>query len=863
MSEEKMRMRIKKTAFWYGLLSLVCVIIAAGTLFTMFFDCMVTNTIGEIYWINPFWQDAQDFEQSEVYGQMLHRDVAELSRFLTVRSQLETNGSFDEEKTVDIIPYVYRQKGKVPEKYKDIQLAYKLGDLIEWSQEGFVYVTEEEGDRSYTYESQTGEAALPVGDMPEPEATEWAIEEVTVEATKRADKEVIEETVGEIPQTILQETFRQTDGSSLYDEKLPDGVTYAELENFIQTAATDLYENYDSYQRISKKFSEDSNLKYFMLDENGKLLFSNFTIREDEIGAMQKAFKGSNSYIVYDYAKNQIQCHNIGTYSEIATKSLFHAYSYQFPEGGKLYLTVQDKDAEYFESYHTAGSYAVARSGYDQLAGFGLQNVIAAGVFLILAALFLVVYIVRIPRKEPEGLSGFDRWYTEIAAGIAVFIEVALFLGTTLLADLMIYEPGLPTVGYLRKRECMALLMISAAVLYALFLVFLGSLVRRIKAHTLIRGSLTYTAFAWIKRKIKKIGIFFRNAFLTLLNEKDFGIRVVLPLTCYVLLNIIFVLVLHIFGAFLVIFMHVILLRFLYKENQAGKSIIEGITRICDGDLTYQIDTKKLVGDNKILAENVNQIGNAIEKAVRTSMKDERLKADLITNVSHDIKTPLTSIINYVDLLKRENIQGERAQEYLRILDEKSQRLKQLTLDLVEASKISSGNIVIEKTRLNVEELLQQAIGEYQEKLEERQLTVITSVGAQNVQASPLIISADPRHMWRILDNLLGNICKYALAGTRVYVDALQNEKQQVELVIKNISAGPLSVSSEELQQRFVRGDASRSSEGSGLGLSIARNLTLAQGGSFDIVLDGDLFKVLLGFPRLDGSSGDKMTDDQ
>ena len=824
---------------------------------------MVTNTIGEIYWINPFWQDAQDFEQSEVYGQMLHRDVAELSRFLTVRSQLETNGSFDEEKTVDIIPYVYRQKGKVPEKYKDIQLAYKLGDLIEWSQEGFVYVTEEEGDRSYTYESQTGEAALPVGDMPEPEATELAIEEVTVEATKRADKEVIEETVGEIPQTILQETFRQTDGSSLYDEKLPDGVTYAELENFIQTAATDLYENYDSYQRISKKFSEDSNLKYFMLDENGKLLFSNFTIREDEIGALQKAFKGSNSYIVYDYAKNQIQCHNIGTYSEIATKSLFHAYSYQFPEGGKLYLTVQDKDAEYFESYHTAGSYAVARSGYDQLAGFGLQNVIAAGVFLILAALFLVVYIVRIPRKEPEGLSGFDRWYTEIAAGIAVFIEVALFLGTTLLADLMIYEPGLPTVGYLRKRECMALLMISAAVLYALFLVFLGSLVRRIKAHTLIKGSLAYTAFAWIKGKIKKICLFFRNAFLTLLNEKDFGIRVVLPLTGFVLLNIILVLALHIFGALLVIGLNAILLHFLYKENLARKSIIEGITRICDGDLTYQIDTKKLVGDNKILAQNVNQIGNAIEKAVRTSMKDERLKADLITNVSHDIKTPLTSIINYVDLLKRENIQGERAQEYLRILDEKSQRLKQLTLDLVEASKISSGNIVIEKTRLNVEELLQQAIGEYQEKLEERQLTVITSVGAQNVQVSPLIISADPRHMWRILDNLLGNICKYALAGTRVYVDALQNEKQQVELVIKNISAGPLSVSSEELQQRFVRGDASRSSEGSGLGLSIARNLTLAQGGSFDIVLDGDLFKVLLGFPRLDGSSGDKMTDDQ
>lgn len=859
--ERKKRDR-KRGPLWHGIFSLVCALITVGTLLTMFFDCMVTNTVGEVFWINPLWQDAEAFEQSNVYGQMLHRDAAELARFLTVYSQLESGGGFDENKQVDILQYVYRKSEKIPEKYSDIHLVYKLGDLIEWAQDGFAYVTEEEGDYaapSYD-DAYTEDDATEYGDV-ENVATEADTGELTEEYGE--GENVPQQTVTRQPETVLQETFRPADGGSLYDMKLPQGVTYPELAGYIQSAAVDLYENYSSYQRMADKFTRQRNLKYMLLDEKGNVQASNLATQKKDVADLQKAFTQSDSYIVYDYAQNQIRCQGIGDYSEIATKSLFREYSYQFPEGGKLYLTVQKEDSQVFGSYNTADSYAVAREVYRQLAGYGVQNVIGACVFLILAVLFLIVCIVRIPRRQPQELKGFDRWFTEIAAGIAVFVEMVLFRGTMLLADVMIYEPGLPTVGYLRKRECMALLMISAAALYALFLVFLGSLVRRIKAHTLIRGSLTYTVFAWIKRKIKKIGIFFRNAFLTLLNEKDFGIRVVLPLTCYVLLSIIFVLVLHIFGAFLVIFMHVILLRFLYKENQAGKSIIEGITRICDGDLTYQIDTKKLVGDNKILAENVNQIGNAIEKAVRTSMKDERLKADLITNVSHDIKTPLTSIINYVDLLKRENIQGERAQEYLRILDEKSQRLKQLTLDLVEASKISSGNIVIEKTRLNVEELLQQAIGEYQEKLEERQLTVITSVGAQNVQASPLIISADPRHMWRILDNLLGNICKYALAGTRVYVDALQNEKQQVELVIKNISAGPLSVSSEELQQRFVRGDASRSSEGSGLGLSIARNLTLAQGGSFDIVLDGDLFKVLLGFPQLDGSTGDKMTDDQ
>ena len=242
----------------------------------------------------------------------------------------------------------------------------------------------------------------------------------------------------------------------------------------------------------------------------------------------------------------------------------------------------------------------------------------------------------------------------------------------------------------------------------------------------------------------------------------------------------------------------------------------------------------------------MNSIGEGIDEAVNTSMKDEKLKADLITNVSHDIKTPLTSIINYVDLIKREDIDNERIREYVEVLDQKSQKLKQLTEDLVEASKISSGNISIQLSKINFVELVNQTIGEFYEKLEAGSLQVIFKPQDQNMS-----IMADSRHLWRVIENLLNNVCKYALSGTRVYLDMhyeMVENVQKVIFSIKNISAKELNIDASELAERFIRGDESRTTEGSGLGLSIAKNLTIAQGGTFDIRLDGDLFKVIISF---------------
>ncbi|MBR4768847.1 MAG: HAMP domain-containing histidine kinase, partial [Lachnospiraceae bacterium] len=268
------------------------------------------------------------------------------------------------------------------------------------------------------------------------------------------------------------------------------------------------------------------------------------------------------------------------------------------------------------------------------------------------------------------------------------------------------------------------------------------------------------------------------------------------------------------------------------------------LQRISQGDTKAKVLNTSLHGDNEKMAQAVNEIGQSVQNAVSTSMKDEKMKADLITNVSHDLKTPLTSIISYVDLLKNEDIKNENAQNYIAILDEKSQRLKQLTDDLVEVSKISSGNIVLQNEPLNVKELLNQAVGEFYEKFEEKKLDVINALPDE-----PVMIKADSRSIYRVIENLFMNIYKYALEGTRVYLEVTKDTERSF-ISVKNISANPLGITAEELTERFIRGDESRSSEGAGLGLSIAKSLTEAMNGSFRIVIDGDLFKVELGMPN-------------
>ena len=282
----------------------------------------------------------------------------------------------------------------------------------------------------------------------------------------------------------------------------------------------------------------------------------------------------------------------------------------------------------------------------------------------------------------------------------------------------------------------------------------------------------------------------------------------------------------------------VLILISLQKLKSGGEALAAG-------NLNASVDLNHMYGVLKHHGENLNSIAQGMQKAVQQQLKSERFRTDLITNVSHDIKTPLTSIVNYVDLLKKEDVQPEKAKEYLAVLDRQSARLKKLTEDLVEASKASSGTLPVHLEAVDVNVLLSQVSGEYQSRFELCRLEPIVKLAPESPQ-----ILADGKLLWRVFDNLLSNICKYAMPGTRVYFTS-EVLDSRVQISFKNISNYPLDITADELMERFVRGDSSRSTEGSGLGLSIAQSLTGLQKGSFDLVVDGDLFKANISFPLL------------
>ena len=281
---------------------------------------------------------------------------------------------------------------------------------------------------------------------------------------------------------------------------------------------------------------------------------------------------------------------------------------------------------------------------------------------------------------------------------------------------------------------------------------------------------------------------------------------------------------------------------YLCRWTLCWQRLREGTEAIIDGSSEH-MDTAGMPHDLKEHADELNNLGETISSAVEERMRSEHFKTELITNVSHDLKTPLTSIINYVDLLKKEDIDNPRALEYIEVLDRKGQRLKKLTEDLVEASKASTGNLSVTPERLDLVQLTDQALAEYQEKLESRRLSIVRTLPSQ-----PVWVRADGRHLWRVADNLLSNCAKYSLEGTRVYVEVEQHF-DCTELRVKNISRDALNVDPNALMERFVRGDESRTTEGSGLGLSIARSLTELQGGTFHVGIDGDLFKATVRLP--------------
>ena len=379
------------------------------------------------------------------------------------------------------------------------------------------------------------------------------------------------------------------------------------------------------------------------------------------------------------------------------------------------------------------------------------------------------------------------------------------------------------------------------AALVPLVLLFLCAFAAQCKAGTVLRGALIGRIARFLWRIV-------RSLFLGL-----WRIARNLPLlwkTALVMSGVFFLEMLFVLAGYgsvdgiFVIMKAVELLAALYIALNL-RALQKGGEKLARGDFSSPIDTKYLIGDFKRYGQELNDVQSGLEQAVQEQMKAEHLKTELITNVSHDIKTPLTSIVNYVDLLKKEDMPSPAAREYVDVLDRQSKRLKKLTEDLVEASKASSGALNVELQPTDVNVLLSQIEGEYQERLAACHLTLVTQPPAPGT-----MIQADSRLLSRVMDNLVSNVCKYALENTRVYVTAAVRDGQAV-ISFKNVSRDELNISPDELMERFVRGYASRHSEGSGLGLSIARSLVQLQGGTFALSIDADLFRADIVFPLI------------
>lgn len=452
-----------------------------------------------------------------------------------------------------------------------------------------------------------------------------------------------------------------------------------------------------------------------------------------------------------------------------------------------------------------------------------------SSILIILISLYLIIAIGYKKGIDGIALNDFDKIPLEIIVAIATAIGAIPII-------------ILSTINNNYSAITSLIITIYLIISILVSIVF-NTTIKRIKARTFFKSSfvgrvliLISNGLVWLYRKY--VSIYNTITYSTKITTKVFiYFGLILPLAILIL----FVFVNNIM---LVLFLEVVLLTIvLYRIIRTTKGyaqIEEKLKEMYEGNNKKQLDKQDFVPEFHSTVKYINDISNGFENAIQDRMKSERLKAELITNVSHDIKTPLTSIINYVDLLKQENIQNEKVNEYIEILDSKSQRLKKLTEDLIEASKVSTGNISLNLEDINIVQLIKQALGEFEDKFKMHGLKTI--LDSEN---NEITIKADNKYMYRIIENLFSNIAKYALENSRVYIDIRKTQKSII-IEIKNISKDRLNISADELMQRFVRGDKSRTTEGSGLGISIAQNLTELQGGTFNLKLDGDLFKVQL-----------------
>ena len=823
----------------------------------------------------------QPFEESQEFNYMVENYMDDVLTQIRLENLFETDGMMNRNKEIDVMEY---SKNDTANGENVSGIAYSLEELINWGEDfdsaesdnyaknSVIVCQKPEGTYEYYYTSdfmtrvESGVFDIIMQDGSDVDGFLQELQNGKYTSSGFYNFDIVD----------MEGNILYTDcwnfGSALIEKYAPQGA-----ENLLQVVNNsprlngklsviyddlaytlgNIYSDYQNYQMGFEHLEEgNTNFTYIYANNDTKKVVTNKTSYEN-YAELEKnvqnliSEKDVKYMVIYPKLKDFNSNMNVSKsdkWEKLRSYSSEKKWNSVFAVAVDTTYTIQD---QFYQN----------KVAYDNNIPYfkGTTWLLVLSIILFLGAtIWLTLEAGRTAEDEELHLNGFDHWKTEIAAVLIVLIWiVGSYIGIhfwngniyTMINDIPTYLKDGGTYFeyyYARGMDVSSAYMSASLYLpslsiaelaeiyfYGVFTLgcfFMGyvSLIKRIKGRNLWKNSLLRVIVRFIykiydnrKKTTKTVlllcGFFLVQGIAVLFRN---GVTMLLVLLADV-------------GVF-----YVVLNGLLLKEK-----LKKGIEEIALGNMEYQIPLQGLRGENLKLAEMINGIANGFHMAVEEAMKNERLKTDLITNVSHDIKTPLTSIINYVAILKQSDIADPKIQGYLDILEAKAQRLKTLTEDVVEASKVSSGNISLEYMDVDLVEMIQQTEGEMAEKFEARNLKMIV-----NLPAEPAVVHVDGRRMWRVLENIFGNAAKYAMPGTRVYAD-LKLEEDTVDLSLKNVSEHQLNISADELTERFIRGDLSRSSEGSGLGLSIAQSLTEMQGGTFELYLDGDLFKVTIKFP--------------
>ncbi|MSR93787.1 HAMP domain-containing histidine kinase [Clostridiaceae bacterium 68-1-5] len=855
---------MKKKWYCSGITKGLLILTAHALAVILALDLFLLASYPELFreWLTG--RPAKTYENSVSFGDTVEQSARELLDGVAMQEKFGGENVKESTDVIDVKAYV--EEG-VPKPEESSGLEYRLSDLYQWGdqweKEGEdsldpgaapppIVVCQKQGGgyRYFWYENFAEE--IKSGNLQFVEAKEMGgddfVDQVLVDLKRgnvQKDNEMTTSVIQDKEGKVVYTNFWSYDGLWIQEKYPPQGkADILEIANenpdwngkletayqLVRSAAYQVKMEADSAAVLEESYREgDTNLAYLYCNFTAGTVKTNRTGFEnaDNWKESLKQIRKMGRFVIVTDRLEEFET-NIKRTQASGWRAMLTGLSGKTGNdllaiGVDTHYPIQDK---FYQESRLFGKYG--HLGNTLLLSGCIASVLFLGILI-----WLTTVAGRKPEDDDLHYIFLDRLPIEI-------LLAGFFLGTLLITAPVLEMGGISGSYYPEQGESisqiyyslipeMVVMAMGAVALCGWFFVTYLSIVRKIKGKQVWRNSVT-------GRLCRFTRTLFRN-----LNQVW---KTILLFLGFILMHWIIIAGGIYQGTLVLLIMEGAVFVYLIRRELSRKKIQKGIQEIAEGKVSYKVPLEGLKGDMLRTAEQVNAIGNGFDTALEENLKNERMKTELITNVSHDIKTPLTSIINYAGLLKKEKFEDPKIQKYLDIIEEKSQRLKTITEDVVEASKASSGNITLECMNINLVEMIQQVSGEFEERFQERRMEEVLCLPEKET-----VVYVDGRRMWRVLENIYSNVTKYGMEGTRVYTDLKIQGGNQAVFCLKNVSRNPLNIPAEELTERFIRGDISRSTEGSGLGLSIAKSLTELQGGTFDVYVDGDLFKVTIRFP--------------